>query len=333
MEFRRRVVITGAGLITPLGTTTASAWRRLVRGDCGVVDLSESHPELAPLPSTIGARVDPAEFDAAAVALRSQSPRAVAPFIAFALAAAEEALRYAGLDPMARGDLAAQERTGVAIGSGIGSIGDICDAAHVLAGERGHRRLSPNFVPRILANSAAGHVSIVHGFYGPNHSVSTACATGAHAIGDAYRMVERGDADVMVAGGTEASINALSYAGFSRLRALCADRNDDPALASRPFDAARSGFVMGEGAGVVVVEALEHALARGVAPEQIYGELRGYGMSGDAHHVTAPEGGGRGAKLCMRAALRGSGLRPAGEFSLFTVTLYANHAHNLTRSP
>ena len=201
MEFRRRVVITGAGLITPLGTTTASAWRRLVRGDCGVVDLSESHPELAPLPSTIGARVDPAEFDAAAVALRSQSPRAVAPFIAFALAAAEEALRDAGWDPMARGDRAAQERTGVAIGSGIGSIGDICDAAHVLAGERGHRRLSPNFVPRILANSAAGHVSIVHGFYGPNHSVSTACATGAHAIGDAYRMVERGDADVMVAGG------------------------------------------------------------------------------------------------------------------------------------
>ena len=305
MAALRRVVVTGLGAVTPLGASVEATWARLLRGETGVVDLRASHPELAELPCTVGAPVDRGTFDAAAAAKRSPSPRAASPFVSFALAAAAEALADAGWSPRDRGDTTAQERTGVAIGSGIGSISDI-DAAARLVAERGHRKLSPNFVPRILANSAAGHVSMAHGFYGPNHSVSTACATGAHAIGDAYRMVERGDADVMVAGGAEASIDPLSFAGFSRLRALCTDRNENPAAASRPFDEARSGFVMGEGAGVVVVEALDHAVARGVA--RIYGELRGYGMSGDGHHVTAPEQSGRGAKLCMRAALRRSGL-------------------------
>lgn len=199
-----------------------------------------------------------------------------------------------------------KEKTGVSIGGGIGSISDILDASQMIC-EKRLRRLSPFFIPRILINMAAGHVSMKYGFQGPNHAAVTACATGANSIGDAARMIQFGDADVMVAGGTEASIDALSIAGFCRLRALTTKYNSSPHEASRPFDCDRDGFVIGEGSGVLVLEELEHAKKR---EAKIYAELRGYGMSGDAYHITQPHGDGRGAILAMTRALQQSGLHP-----------------------
>lgn len=226
--------------------------------------------------------------------------RSISRFISYALCSADEALRDANWVP----DELGKEQTGVSIGGGIGSIPDIVDAAQLIC-EKRLRRLSPYFIPRILINMAAGHVSIKYGFKGPNHAAVTACATGAHSIGDAMRMIQLGDADVMVAGGSESSIDAISIAGFCRLRALTTKYNSLPQQASRPFDCNRDGFVIGEGSGVMVLEELNHAKQRGA---KIYAEVRGYGMSGDAHHITQPHSDGRGAIIAMTRALEQSGL-------------------------
>lgn len=229
--------------------------------------------------------------------------RSIARFIGYALCAADEALSDAKWAPSEQEQ---KEMTGVSIGGGTGSISDILDAAQMIC-EKRLRRLSPFFIPRILINMASGHVSMRYGFQGPNHAAVTACATGAHSIGDAVRMIQFGDSDVMVAGGTESSIDALSIAGFCRSRALTTKYNSCPQEASRPFDCGRDGFVIGEGSGILVLEELVHAKKRGA---KIYAEVRGYGMSGDAHHITQPHMDGRGAILAMTRALKQSGLHP-----------------------
>ena len=236
--------------------------------------------------------------------MEPKEQRKVDDFIIFAMAAAEQALRDADWKPTGYED---QTRTGVLIGSGIGGLQGI-EQTSLLMAEKGPRRISPFFIPGRLINLAGGYVSIKYGFKGPNHSVVTACSTGTHAIGDAYRLVALGDADVMVAGGTESPLCRLSVAGFSAARALSTNFNDDPQRASRPFDRDRDGFVMGEGAGVVVLEDYEHAKARGA---KIYGEVIGYGLSGDAYHITAPAEDGDGAYRCMAAAIRNAGIEPA----------------------
>ncbi len=236
--------------------------------------------------------------------MEPKEQRKVDDFIIFAMAAAEQALRDADWKPTGYED---QTRTGVLIGSGIGGLQGI-EQTSLLMAEKGPRRISPFFIPGRLINLAGGYVSIKYGFKGPNHSVVTACSTGTHAIGDAYRLVALGDADVMVAGGTESPLCRLSVAGFSAARALSTNFNDDPQRASRPFDRDRDGFVMGEGAGVVVLEDYEHAKARGAT---IYGEVIGYGLSGDAYHITAPAEDGDGAYRCMAAAIRNAGIEPA----------------------
>jgi 3-oxoacyl-[acyl-carrier-protein] synthase II len=230
--------------------------------------------------------------------------RKVDEFILFAMAAARQALDDAGWHPTSYQD---QTTTGVVVGSGIGGIGGISEAAILLA-ERGPRRISPFFIPGRLINLASGYISIEHGLKGPNHAVVTACSTGAHAIGDGARMIALGDADVMVAGGSESPISRISMAGFAACRALSTAFNDDPTRASRPYDKDRDGFVMGEGAGILVLEELEHAKARGA---RIYAEIIGYGMSGDAYHITSPAEDGDGAFRCMQAALKRAGLTPA----------------------
>lgn len=235
--------------------------------------------------------------------LNSKEHRSVARFIGYALCAADEALKDAKWAPTEQEQ---KERTGVSIGGGIGSITDVLEASQLIC-EKRLRRLSPFFIPRILINMASGHVSMKYGFQGPNHAAVTACATGAHSIGDAARMIQFGDSNVMVAGGTESSIDALSIAGFCRSRALTTKHNSMPLEASRPFDCDRDGFVIGEGSGVLVLEELEHAKERGA---KIYAEIRGYGMSGDAYHITQPHNDGRGAVLAMTRALKQSGLHP-----------------------
>lgn len=302
----RRVVVTGLGAVTPLGRGVGPTWDRLVAGGCAVRALKAedlrlpgdaSGRTLEHLPSRVAAAVPrgkgEAEFDEEAW---TKDNKSISGFIAYALCAADEALRDANWLPS---EDEKKERTGVSIGGGIGSISDILDASQMIVENR-LRRLSPYFIPKILINMAAGHVSMRYGFQGPNHAAVTACATGAHSIGDATRMIQFGDADVMVAGGTESSIDALSIAGFSRLRALTTKYNSLPQSASRPFDCGRDGFVIGEGCGVMVLEALDHAMNRGA---KIYAEVRGYGMSGDAHHITQPQNDGRGAILAMKRAL------------------------------
>lgn len=317
---QRRVVVTGAGLVTPLGVGVEHTWRRLVAGDVAVGALSG--PRFDALPSRVAGVVPrgkaPGQFDVDAHVPRALKSAGSVEFVAFALAAAAEALAAAGL-PLGGGDggggapqqphAYARERVGVALGSGIGGIADTVAAAEAMAADPagGHRRVSPFFVPRILANMAAGHVGIAWGLKGPQHAASTACATGAHAIGDAFRFIKHGHADAMVAGGSEACVHPIALAGFSRAKALSTRHNDDPARASRPFDATRDGFVLGEGAGVVVLEERSSALARG-AP--ILAEVRGYGAAGDAHHITSPAEDGNGALRCMRAALAEGGLQP-----------------------
>jgi 3-oxoacyl-[acyl-carrier-protein] synthase II len=230
--------------------------------------------------------------------------RKVDPFIVYAMTAAKQALDDAGWRPESYDD---QIATGVMIGSGIGGIGGIYEASVTLL-EKGPRRISPFFIPGRIINLASGYVSIAFGLKGPNHAVVTACSTGAHAIGDASRLIALGDADVMVAGGTESPINRLSLAGFAACRALSTSFNDDPTRGSRPYDRDRDGFVMGEGAGVVVLEEFEHAKARGA---KIYAEVVGYGMSGDAHHITSPSDDGDGAYRCMKAAMNRAGISPS----------------------
>ncbi|XP_059282442.1 3-oxoacyl-[acyl-carrier-protein] synthase, mitochondrial [Lycium ferocissimum] len=315
----RRVVVTGLGMVTPLGCGVKTTWKRLIEGECGVRAISPDDlkmdnfdPEVKlytfnQLTSKVAAIVpcgsNSGEFDEQ-LWLNSKEHRSIARFIGYALCAADEALKDANWIPTEQDE---KEQTGVSLGAGTGSISDILEASRMIC-EKNIRRLSPFFIPRILINMASGHVSMKYGFQGPNHSAVTACATGAHSIGDAARMIQFGDTDVMVAGGTEASIDALSIAGFCRLRALTTKYNSKPHEASRPFDCGRDGFVIGEGSGVMVLEELEHAKKRGA---KIYAELRGYGTSGDANHITQPHIGGRGAVLAMTRALKQSGLHPS----------------------
>src|SRR5215467_1724989 len=289
----RRVVVTGLGMVTPLACGVEATWQRLLAGKSGARRIEKF--EVADLPAKIACQIPRGDGSDGTYNpdqwMEPKEQRKVDEFITFGLCAARQALDHAGWKPEKHED---QIRTGVMIGSGIGGIEGIAETAVTLH-ERGPRRVSPFFIPGRIINLASGFVSIAFGLKGPNHAVVTACSTGAHAIGDAGRLVALGDADVMVAGGAESPVNRISLAGFSALRALSTGFNGDPTSASRPYDRDRDGFVMGEGAGVVVLEALEHAKARGA---KIYAELIGYGLSGDAYHITAPAPDGDGALRC-----------------------------------
>ncbi len=295
----RRVVITGTGMVSPLGCGTQITWDRLLEGrnaaarveNFEVDDLAAQIACQIPLGDGSDGTFNADEW------LAPKEQRKVDPFIIYGMAAATQALDDADWHPESPED---QNATGVLIGSGIGGLQGIEQTAHVLR-DRGPRRVSPFFIPGRLINLVSGQVSIQHGLKGPNHSVVTACSTGAHAIGDAARMIMLGDADVMVAGGAESPVCRISIAGFAACKALSTQYNDDPQAASRPYDVDRDGFVMGEGAGIVVLEEYEHALARGA---KIYAEVIGYGLSGDAFHITAPSADGDGALRCMSAALK-----------------------------
>ncbi len=301
----RRVVVTGMGLVSPMGIGVEPSWNRLIEGESGIgpieaFDVSDLPCRIAahlPAGSREDGRWDPDEW------LPARERRKLDPFIIYGMVAADQAVGDSGWEPQ---DEEGRNRTGVMIGSGIGGLQTIYDASLLLQ-ERGPRRISPFFIPSALINLVSGQVSIKHGFKGPNHSVVTACATAAHAIGDAARLIALDDADVMVAGGAEATICRLGIAGFAASRALSTNFNDEPERASRPWDKARDGFVMGEGAGCVVLEEYEHAKARGA---RIYAEVVGYGLSGDAHHITAPAADGDGGYRAMEAALRRAGLAP-----------------------
>jgi 3-oxoacyl-[acyl-carrier-protein] synthase II len=302
----RRVVVTGMGMVTPLGCGVEATWRRLVAGASGARKVDTF--EVADLPARIACMIPRGDGSDGTYNpddwMEPKEQRKVDDFIAYAMCAAAQAIDDAGCAPKTYEE---QIAIGVMIGSGIGGIAGIAETALVLK-ERGPRRVSPFFIPGRLINLASGYVSIAHGLKGPNHAVVTACSTGAHAIGDAGRLIALGDADLMVAGGAESPLDRLSMAGFAACRALSTGFNEEPTRASRPYDRDRDGFVMGEGAGVVVLEELEHARARGA---RIYAELIGYGMSGDAHHITAPAEDGDGALRCMTAAIRRAGITPA----------------------
>ena len=309
----RRVVVTGIGLLTPLGQGREITWKAILAGRSGAGRITTFDPEgYACQIACEVPRVDgrggggpdvEGSFDPEAT-LPAKDRRRIDDFILYAIAAADEAVADSGWKPETTEDF---ERTGVIIGSGIGGLSTIADTAIELH-EKGPRRVSPFFIPSALINLASGQVSIRHGFKGPNHSVVTACATGAHAIGDAARMIRYGDADVMVAGGAEASICPIGIAGFIACRAMSTSFNDAPEKASRPYDKDRDGFVMGEGAGILILEELEHARARGA---KIYAEVAGYGMAGDAYHITAPAEDGDGGFRAMRAAVRDAGVAPS----------------------
>jgi len=304
----RRVVVTGIGAITPLGNTLKASWKALLQNENGMTslatalqlqglaaDVHERELEISQkLPCQVAAPVRGLEYD-------SRTSR----FVQMALLAGAEAVQQAQLSVWLLSSEERQERAGVCVGNGMSGVREVVEAARTVQ-ESGLRRLSPHFVPKVLANSAAGRLSLEHQLRGPNHSASTACAAGAHAIGDAMRCIQYDSADIMLAGGTEACIDPLSIAGFCRLRAL--STNFPPEEASRPFDRRRDGFVMGEGSAILVLEELEHAKQRGVP---ILAELKGYGLSGDAHHVTAPDPNGRGAERAMRMALKQAGLPPS----------------------
>jgi len=298
-----RVVVTGLGMLTPLGCGVEHTWNRLLNGESGArrvehFDVSDLQCKIAcVIPRGDGAN---GTYNADQW-MEPKEQRKVDEFIVFAMCAARQALDDANWHPKSYED---QTRSGVLIGSGIGGIEGIAETAITLK-EKGPRRVSPFFIPGRIINLASGYVSIEHGLKGPNHSVVTACSTGAHAIGDAARLIALGDADVMVAGGTESPVNRLSLAGFAACRALATSFNDAPTKASRPYDKDRDGFVMGEGAGIVVLESLEHAKARGA---KIYAEVIGYGLSGDAYHITAPSEDGDGAFRCMSAAIKRAGV-------------------------
>ena len=302
----RRVVVTGLGMVSPLADGVEATWERLLAGDSGAgmiekFDTSNVVTKYAcEVPLGDGTN---GTFNGDAY-LEPKEQRKIDDFILFGMAAAQQAVQDSGWMPQADAD---RERTGVMIGSGIGGLQTIAETA-VLIDKRGPRRVSPFFIPGALINLVSGQVSIKYGFKGPNHAVVTACSTGAHAIGDASRLIMFGDADVMVAGGAESSICEIGIAGFNACKALSTKSESDPTKASRPYDADRDGFVMGEGAGVVVLEELEHAKARGA---KIYAEVLGYGMSGDAYHITAPSETGEGGERSMRAALKNAGLEPS----------------------
>ena len=302
----RRVVVTGLGLVTPLACGVEESWRRLLAGESGAGPitrfdgghLATTYACEIPLGDGRDGSFNPDDW------MAPKERRKVDDFILYGIAAADQAVRDAGWTPA---DEEARRRTGVMIGSGIGGLSTIADTA-VLIRERGAKRVSPFFIPGALINLASGQVSIRYGFKGPNHAVVTACSTGAHAIGDAARLIQFGDADVMIAGGTESPISEIGIAGFNACKALSTRRGAAPETASRPYDADRDGFVMGEGAGVVVLEEYEHALARGA---RIYAEVLGYGLSGDAHHITAPSEDGEGGYRALEAALARAGIAPA----------------------
>jgi 3-oxoacyl-[acyl-carrier-protein] synthase II len=302
----RRVVVTGLGMLTPLGCGVEPTWKRLLAGESGARKIE--HFDVSDIPCKIAMQIPRGDGSDGSFNpdqwMEPKDQRKVDDFIIFAMCAARQALDDASWHPQSYED---QTRTGVMIGSGIGGIGGIADATLQLQA-RGARRMSPFFIPGRLINLASGYVSIEFGLKGPNHAVVTACSTGAHAIGDAARLIALDDADVMIAGGTESPVHRVSMVGFTACRALSTGFNDTPERASRPYDRDRDGFVMGEGAGIVVLEELEHAKARGA---NIYCEIVGYGLSGDAYHITAPAEDGDGAFRCMMAAIKRAGISPA----------------------
>ena len=302
----RRVVVTGLGMVTPLACGVELTWQGIISGRSGARRIESF--EVSDLPSQIACQIPLGDGSGGTFSpdqwMEPKEQRKVDDFIIYAMCAARQALDDAGWRPTSYED---QIATGVMIGSGIGGVEGIAENAIILK-ERGPRRISPFFIPGRIINLAAGYVSIEFGLKGPNHAVVTACSTGAHAIGDAGRLIALGDADVMLAGGAESPVNRISMAGFAAVRALSTGFNDTPQRASRPYDKDRDGFVMGEGAGVLVLEDYEHAVRRGA---RIYAELIGYGLSGDAYHITAPAPDGDGALRCMTAALRRAGISPA----------------------
>jgi 3-oxoacyl-[acyl-carrier-protein] synthase II len=302
----RRVVVTGLGLVTPLACGIEQTWQRLLAGESGIKRIDKF--EVADIACRIAGQIPRGDGSDGTFNpdqwMEPKEQRKVDDFIIFAMAAAAHALNDADWHPR---DYADQIASGVLIGSGIGGVEGIAETALLLR-DRGPRRVSPFFIPGRLINLASGYVSIAHSLKGPNHAVVTACSTGAHAIGDAGRLIALGDADIMVAGGAESPINRISLAGFAACRALSTGFNETPERASRPYDRDRDGFVMGEGAGAVVLEEYDHAKGRGA---RIYGELVGYGLSGDAHHITAPAEDGDGAFRCMSAAIRRAGISAA----------------------
>ena len=342
MEFRR-VVVTGIGAVTPLGAGVDNIWRRILNGESGAgaiqgFDVSDLAVKIAcevPLGDSESGAFNPDDH------VSPKDQRKMDRFIIYGIGAADEAIADAGWTPDSEEEL---ERTGVMIGSGIGGLETIAEAAMLLR-DKGPRRVSPFFIPSSLINLASGQVSIKYGYKGPNHAPVTACSTGAHAIGDASRLIGFGDADVMIAGGAEAAVCRLGIAGFAAARALSSNFNDEPARASRPWDKDRDGFVMGEGAGVVVLEEYEHAKARGA---KIYAEIAGYGLSGDAYHITSPPPDGNGGYRAMQSALRNAGMNiedidyinahgtstPLGdEIELGAVKrLFGDHAYKLSMS-
>ena len=302
----RRVVVTGMGIVSPLGCGIEPTWANILAGRSGarriddfeVSDIACQIAHRVPIGPTSEGKFTADDW------MDVKDQRKVDPFIVYAMAAAGQAIADAGVEPTTEAE---KERIGTLIGSGIGGLGGIYEASITLH-EKGPRRISPFFIPGRLINLASGYVSIRYGLKGPNHSVVTACSTGAHAIGDSWRLIAMGDADVMVAGGAESSVNRIAMAGFAACRALSTGFNDRPTMASRPYDKDRDGFVMGEGAGIVVLEEYERAKARGA---KIYGEVIGYGLSGDAYHITAPAEDGDGGYRCMQAAIKRAGIAPA----------------------
>ncbi|NBB98847.1 MAG: beta-ketoacyl-ACP synthase II [Alphaproteobacteria bacterium] len=299
----RRVVVTGLGMVTPLACGVEETWARLLQGVSGAGPITRF--DAGHLATTYACEVPRGDGTDGSFNpddwMEPKEARKVDEFILYGIAAAEQAIRESGWMP---DDEESRCRTGVMIGSGIGGLQSIADTS-ILLRDRGPRRVSPFFIPSALINLVSGQVSIRYGFKGPNHSVVTACSTGAHAIGDAARLIQWGDADVMVAGGAESPICEIGIAGFNACKALSTKRGDDPKAASRPYDVDRDGFVMGEGAGVVVLEDYDHAKARGA---KIYAEVIGYGMSGDAYHITAPSEDGDGARRSMQAAVKRAGI-------------------------
>ena len=304
----KRVVVTGLGIVSPLGIGVGHNWQSLTAGESGLgkiehFDVSDFASKIAGvIPKTSDETPSNGEFNAD-LFVPPKDQRKIDPFITYGMAAADEAITDSGWTPETDEQ---RERTGVLVGAGIGGLTTMYDSAITLA-ERGPKRLSPFCIPAMLINLASGHISIKHGFKGPNHSVVTACSTGAHAIGDSARIIALGDADVMIAGGAEAAVTPLGVGGFAAARALSTQYNDDPTSASRPFDEGRDGFVIAEGSGVVVLEEYEHAKARGA---KIYAEVIGYGMSGDAYHITTPSEDGDGGFRAMRAALQRAEINP-----------------------
>lgn len=304
MTQKRRVVVTGIGAVTPLFSSAEGTWAKLVNGESGLGFITIFNPEESPckIAGEVKCGIGEGLFNLDSyVDIKEQ--KKMDRFIHFAMGAADQAIADSGWKPEGEEQ---QYRTGVMIGSGIGGLPAIEKTAITMK-ERGIKKISPFFIPQSLINLASGQVSIKYGYMGPNHAIVTACATGTHAIGDSARMIEYGDVDVMIAGGAESAICEIGIGGFASLRALSTNFNDNPTLGSRPWDKNRDGFVMGEGAGIVVLEELEHAKKRGA---KIYAEVIGYGMSGDAYHITAPESSGRGSTYAMKLALKHAGMNP-----------------------